>query len=139
MTRCVLVPTVHRAGALLVTTDFESKVAQAFLVIALLLIAVFGAGWLGEKLWNRMRRRRLARKWGRDELAIAVAGPDVGMVGSRWGLERRGNEVRELEGGLIPRDLYPELHAVIGEKFGDGDGEVFRLPDLRGRGINDGL
>lgn len=37
-------------------------------------------------------------------------------------------------GGTVSRTTYADLYAVIGDKFGEGDGSTtFDLPDLRGR------
>lgn len=64
---------------------------------------------------------------------IAIKGPDVGMCGNADALRAKGNEVRELEGGLIKRSDYPGLYQILGDTFGSEDADTFRLPDLRGR------
>jgi hypothetical protein len=70
-----------------------------------------------------------------DDIVIAVAGPDLGMVGTRPTLERR-NEVKPVDGAVLSKADYPELYALILDKFGNTEGEeTFRLPDLRGRVI----
>lgn len=70
--------------------------------------------------------------------AIAVAGPDVGLVSRRDSLVKRGNQVRDLNGGLLNREMFPDLYALIGERFGgDPDEGTFRLPDLRGRVVEE--
>jgi len=64
---------------------------------------------------------------------IAMKGPDVGMCGNADALRAKGNEVRELEGGVIKRSDYPELYQILGDTFGSTGPDTFRLPDLRGR------
>lgn len=38
-------------------------------------------------------------------------------------------------GQLVSRATYPELFAVLGTRYGAGDGTTFGVPDLRGRSI----
>jgi hypothetical protein len=67
---------------------------------------------------------------------IAVKGPDTGMCGNADALRAKGNEVRDLDGGLLARHDYPELYQILGDTFGSTDAETFRLPDLRGRVVD---
>jgi hypothetical protein len=67
-------------------------------------------------------------------LGIAVAGPDVGMVGSRESLEARGNEVKDVDGGVISKEMFPDLYEAIAGTFGESrEHGTFQLPDLRVR------
>lgn len=54
----------------------------------------------------------------------------VGMI--KLSLQPQGNSTWRLcDGSLLETAAYPELHALMGNRFGGGD-TTFALPDLRG-------
>jgi microcystin-dependent protein len=59
-------------------------------------------------------------------------GVPTGMI-TYWPLESIPDGWLECNGATVSRDTYADLFAVIGDKYGVGDGETtFNLPDLRG-------
>lgn len=76
----------------------------------------------------------------RSELRFAASMAvviEIGTIFCMWDAERHAVYVMktdhglvELHGGRLPASHFPKLFALIGTTFG-GDGESFRLPDMR--------
>jgi hypothetical protein len=61
----------------------------------------------------------------------------VGMAGDFDALVEAGCEPVMADGGLVAKETYPELYAVLGDRYGEVAEAMamFRLPDLTGRVI----
>lgn len=66
-----------------------------------------------------------------DPTMLSLADGRIGAIYPRFGLVNQ-KEWLECDGQAVSRALYPALFALIGTRFGQGDGETtFNLPRFR--------